>query len=224
MLNYLSYFLFWGSLGLAILAIALILFVPKHRKQLLKIQTTTATLEERYAKELAAGTAVIIPKDPTALKKLIFLMICGGVLIIIFQRFKTYTSSLQQSCASVDGWNGLIVFLGGVFSVGGILCLSIMLYTYKNYKEIIEDGYAPSRKNKEIHDRISFKLTKWLKLKEQLRLTILVSTCIFYISSPILLLQILMNTPTHKITSIYEFNDRLQKSCLDDLKEKKSLK
>lgn len=207
---------FWsyvlGAIGLVLLA----WMIPKYRQQLAK---SNLPLEQRYAKEIASGEAVIIPKDPAALKKFVFLIICGGVFILLFQRFKDYTSSLKQTCTTIGGWNDLFIFLGGVFIVGGILCLITILSTYKDYKEIIEDGYAPSRKNKLSQDRISFKLTKWLKLKEQLRLIILTACSIFFISSPIIILQILMNTPTHKATSIYELNDHLQKSCLDDLKK-----
>ncbi len=212
---------FWSYVLGAIGLVLLMWMIPKYRQQLAK---DNLPLEQRYAKEIASGEAVITPKDPAALKKFVFLIICGGVFILLFQRFKDYTSSLKQTCTTIGGWNGLFIFLGGVFIVGGILCLITILSTYKDYKEIIEDGYAPSRKNKLSQDRISFKLTKWLKLKEQLRLIILTACSILFISSPIILLQILMNTPTHKATSIYALNEHLQKVCLDDLKKKDSFK
>ncbi len=213
------FFLFWGSLGLAILAVLLTLFVPKYRKQL-KIQSQRVTLEERYAKELAAGTAVIIPKDPAEFKKLVFLIIFGGIFVLVFQKFKIYVNSLQQTCTTIEGWNSLIFFLGSIFIVLGIPMLFFLWTRYKNYKEIIEDGFVPSRKSKESVDRISFKLTKWLKIKEQLRLIGFITCSIFLMSSPLLILQIFMNTPTHKITSIYVLNEHLQTACLTNLKKK----
>ncbi len=213
------FFLFWGSLSLAGLAILLTLFVPKYRKQL-KIQSTRTTLEERYAKEIAAGTAVIIPKDPTEFKKLILMFGCAAIFVVLFQWFKNYTSSLMQTCATIGEWNSSFVFLGVIFFIGGILLLFITLFSYKYYKEIMEDGYAPSRKNKDIHDRISFKLTKWRRLKEQFRLITSIAFCILFISSPILLLQANLNTPIYKFNYIHILNDHLQQACLANLKKK----
>lgn len=212
------FFLFWGSLGLAILAIALTLFVPKYRKQL-KIQSQRATLEERYAKEIASGEAVIISKDPTALKKLIFLIACGGILVLLIQKFKLYISSLQQTCTDVYGWNSIFVHIAGLSTVGSILLLIVIVSMYKDYQKIINDGYTPSRKSKQPQDRIAFKLTKRLKIKEQLRLVVFVIGCIFIMSMPFQILHILVNISPKKSISIYELNDHLQKSCLDDLKK-----
>lgn len=219
-MDHFLFFLFWGSLGLAILAIALTLFNPKYRKELLTIKSTRATLEERYAKEIAAGTAVIIPKDPAEFKKLVFLMIFGGIFVLVFQKYMIYINSLQQTCTTVEGWNSLIFFLGSIFIVLGIPMLFFLWTRYKNYKEIIEDGFVPSRKSKESVDRISFKLTKWLKIREQLRLIGGATCCIILMFSPLLMLYTITNSPTHKITSIYALNDRLQKACLANLKKK----
>ncbi len=216
--HFLSLF-FWSSIGLAILAVVLALFDPKYRKQF-KIQSTRATLQESFAKEIAAGTAVFIPKDPAEFKKSIFIIACGGVFVLIFQKFKIYVDSLQQTCTAIGGWNSLIFFLGTIFIVGGLLMLCLIVKMYKDYKEIIKDGFVPSRKSKASVDRISFKLTKWLKIREQLRLIGFITCSIFLMSSPLLILQIFMNTPTHKITSIYVLNEHLQTACLTNLKKK----
>jgi hypothetical protein len=208
---------FWsyvlGAIGFAIL----VFMIPMYRQQLAK---SKLPLEQRYVKEIANGEAIIIPKDPAALKKLIFMVASAGIFVVLFQRFKTYISSLEQTCTDVGGWNSLFVYLGGISIVGSILLLIAIMSMYKSYQEIIKDGYAPSRKSKEFQDRIAFKLTKRLKIKEQLRLVISLIFCIFLMSVPFQILHILMNIPKHKPTSIYELNDLLQKVCLEDSSKK----
>lgn len=211
------FFLFWGSLGLAIFAIALTLFVPKYRKQL--TQSNRATLEARYATEIAAGTAIIIPKDLSSLKKFIFSIACAGVSIVLFQQLRNYLSVLDQTCTEIKGWNSLIIYFGIVFILSWFGALFLLTTTYQNYQGIIQDGFTPSRKTKFFHDRIAFQLTKKRKMKEQLRLILSLICCIYLFSVPLQLTYILLSISEHKPTSVYELNQFLQNVCLDNLKE-----
>lgn len=210
------FYIIISFIGMLLIAI---LVIPKYRRNINNLQDTRSSLEQRYAQQIADGTAIIIPKDPNAWKSLIFLMTCGAVFILLFQKFKIYISSLEQTCTTVGGWNSLFVNLGCIFIVGGIVLFIAVVLMYKNYKEIIIDGYIPARKSKESHDRIAFKLTRWLKIKEQLRLAMCFIFFIFLMSIPFQTLHILMNASPKKPISIFELNERLQKACLETIKK-----
>ena len=210
---------FWSYVLAAIGLVLLVMMIPKYRQQLTK---SKLPLEQRYAKEIANGDAVIIPRDPAALKKLIFMIACSGIFVVLFQKFKTYISSLEQTCTDVAGWNSLFVYLGGISIVGSIVLIIAIMSMYRDYQEIIKDGYAPPRTSKQFQNRMAFKLTKRLKIKEQLRMVVLVIGCILFISMPFQIIHILVNISPTKPISIYELNDHLQKSCLDGLKKDSS--
>ncbi len=143
---------FWSYALGAIGLVLLVWMIPKYRQQLAK---SKLPLEQRYAKEIANGEAVIVPKDPASLKKLIFMIACGGIFVVLFQKFKTYISSLESTCTDVAGWNSLIIYLGSISIVGSIVLLIAIISSYRDYQEIIKDGYVPARKSKQHQDRIA---------------------------------------------------------------------
>jgi hypothetical protein len=210
---------FWSYVLGAIGLVLLVVMIPKYRQQLTK---SKLPLEQRYAKEIANGDAVIIQKDPTALKKIIFMIACSGIFVVLFQKFKTYISSLEQTCTDLAGWNSLFVYLGGISIVGSIVLLIAIMSMYRDYQEIIKDGYVPVRKSKQHQDHIAFKLTKKLKIKEQLRIAVLIIGCILLMSTPFEIIHILLNISPTKPISMYELNYHLQKVCLDNLKKNSS--
>lgn len=213
------FILFWGSLVLATLAIALHLLIPKYRKQL-KIQSIRASLEERYSKEIAAGTAVIIPRHPKMLKVFLLQIAFAAVLVITLKQLKT----LDQTCTGLAGWHSIFIYLGmiTIVSLGGSLIL--LITSYLSYQRSLQDGFVPSRQTKAFHDRISFQLTKQRKIKEQLKLTVFFILCILLICIPFQMLNIFMNIPNPKPSSIYELNEILQKTSLENLEKNTNLK
>ncbi|GAC1375097.1 MAG: hypothetical protein NVSMB40_12720 [Aquirhabdus sp.] len=92
---------------------------------------------------------------------------------------------------------------------------------YKSYKQILKSGYFPSLESKHLQNQIAFKLTKKIKIKEQLKLAISVIACIYIISVPFQILYIILDTPSHQSMTLHDLNEGLHQVCLDKLKSKK---
>jgi len=211
-----NYFWFYvlGTIGIALL----VFMLPMFRQQLAK---SNLPLEQRYAKEIANGEAVIIPKDPAALKKLVQILISAGIFILLFQEFRTYISFLYQTCTRIGIWDVFLIYLAIVSCLICIGSLLGIIFYYKSYKKILLSGYFPSLESRYFRNRIAFKLTKKIKIKEQLKLAVSVIACIYIMTSPFQILYIILYPPSHQSMTLHDLNKGLHEVCLDDLKNKK---
>lgn len=199
-------------LGLAGLTL-LILTIYKYRNENLP-------LEQRYAKEITAGTAIIIPKYHHHKKKKLLLLIILLATLLSYREFYQYIKYLNQNCTTIYGWDSSVVGFGVYFFTIYIGTLTFLSVSYYQYKKMLKDGFVPPKDILHLQDQISLKLTKKILIKERIKLTVLTLMSLFLFSSPFLMMHTFSVTAHHHI-SLLELNEALKKACLNDLNKKK---
>ena len=88
--------------GLGIALLIFLLLIPKLRRAYLN---SKSPLAERYAADIRAGRAIIIPEDPRRKIKAVIYVGLLIPLVLLERQCHHYIAQLDQTCAGFYGWN-----------------------------------------------------------------------------------------------------------------------
>lgn len=201
--------------GFGIALLVLLLLTPYLRRVYLNAKRPLA---ERYADDINAGRAIIVPADPRRKIKAVIYVALGTTFILLQRQLNLYIAQLDQTCVGFYGWNSWFLRMGNFYAFIYIFIIYFFIIIVRRHRQVFRDGYAPQWPYNTDKAHIAFKLTPKLKLKWRLELCLLTIACVVCWLSPFLELHIFhftINSTT--LQQFHTFNDRLQADCRKDL-------
>jgi hypothetical protein len=225
--------LLFGSLFIAVLALALYVLIPSIREGEKKVVAfRNRPLDVRYAKEIASGEVVIREFDQQkSRRRLLFMVLAAGLFVVVHKQFQIYINHMGETCAQLWGWNYFFVNMTYYSFIGIFVAGILMFICIKDYREALKDGYFPPRKSHDFSKiKISNRITKKIKLIMQFQVMICGVLSVLVLSIPVNITLILIKVPNQNSSalsglngyfqSLSELNSLLQKVCVHDLKQK----
>jgi len=202
--------------GLGIALLIFLLLIPKLRQAYLN---SKRPLAERYADDLSAGRAIIIPANPSnKIKAVIQVVALGTAFLLLRRQLHLYIAHMEQTCAGFYGWNSVFFVFGSYFTMVYIVFAWMFIIILRRHRQVFRDGYAPLWPYDTNKAHIAFKLTPKIKLKWHLQLGFTTIVLIYCLLAPFFMLHASRFTLDHTLPQqLHTFNDRLQADCRKDL-------
>ncbi len=213
--------IFWTTLiGLPILAACMTLAIPSIRQEIKQdYQRWRTPLEQRYAKEIAAGDVVIVKPLPrkVAIKKTLLILL--GILVFATPLLLCLETldTLRADCQTVAGISAVLLrellstFLI-ILNLSG-LCWTAVTYTSRS----ATDGYQPSRADKPYFlRRISIRITQQRLPKRSIQIKVSVGLLAVLLGMMVLGLY-------HQAGQSWDWNNGMQQQCLLQLQDTASI-
>jgi hypothetical protein len=146
-------------------------------------------------------------------------VLAAALFVVVHQQFQIYIHQMDETCAQLWGMSSFMVQMAYLTVLSILISCILMFIGVKEYRAALKDGYSPHRKSTlSSNIKISYKITKKIKLKMQFGLMMCCVISLLVISLPVNITLILTKSCKHNFYSLSVLNEAYQTECIAHLK------